>query len=229
MGGSSSFTDYGEFFLNQPVGAVVGGSLFAIALVALVVSSIVQVFVKRCCPKEKETNPIEEGRVEEISEDHRRSFENPVYTNEVKETGNIHKNNTQNEKPLENQISVEHDYVNANKYKKPDSDSEPEIDYENLKEKPLKPPTRKHIEQTENAHQQRDEKDKTTKRRNQKLKNVSFKDQENIPTDNYDRPKPTSARNSSSDDEIPDYDVPKSFPRDSDELPDYDVPKSFTG
>lgn len=186
----------------------------------------------RCCPQKSQMRTLEEGRTRD-SEDQRRSFENPVYTTEVKEAKNFQEDlRTQPEtRKLNSQPSLDHDYINASKYRKIESDSEPEVDYENLKDKHFEPPQRKSIEQIEEVSQPKEKKKKKKKKKKHQTEDATNNEEEKYGIEDYDRPKPTvkPINTSDNDEELPDYDVPKKFTEDNNELPDYDVPKSFTG
>ncbi|CAC5409831.1 unnamed protein product [Mytilus coruscus] len=225
MGRTGEFTDYEQFFTARKAGIFVGAALFAVAVIVVVVSSVYQTIVRRCCPKKKD-NPIKiEEAVPTIAEETRRSFENPVYSQDIKEKQDINVRISR----ADGYLSIEnHEYENATHLKKrTDSDADTDIDYENLKDKKIDPPKEKMKPPMEN---------KTTKKEkaNMQIDNDMNGVEETIET--YDRPQPpksikkrTLEHVDDEDEDAPDYDVPTTFTEDGDKTLDYDVPKSFTG
>lgn len=133
----------------------------------------------------------------------RRSFENPSYSHKVEENDI----NTNKDQDINVRISMaggylsiqNQDYENA-AHLKQRTDSDPDIEYENMKGQQIAPSNKKSSGEDSVSY------DRPPPRRNKTIKEPVEEE-----------------------DELPDYDVPKTFTGDDeDETPDYDVPKSFT-
>ncbi|XP_071143457.1 SUN domain-containing protein 2-like [Mytilus edulis] len=224
MGRTGEFTDYEQFFSARKAGIFVGAALFAVAVIIVVVSSIYQAIVRRCCPSKKDNpNKIEEAVPTKVEET-RRSFENPVYSQDIKEKQDINVRIS----TADGYLSIEnHEYENATHLKKrTESDADTDIDYENLKDKKIDPPKEKKKPPKEN---------KTTKMEKANIQKDNDMNGVEETIETYDRPqapksikKRTLEHVEDEDEDAPDYDVPKTFTEDDEETQDYDVPKSFT-
>lgn len=136
----------------------------------------------------------------------RRSFENPAYLQKVEEK-DISTNKDQDINVRISRaggyLSIEnHDYENA-AHLKQRTDSDPDIDYEIMKDQQISPSNKKSSREDSVNY------DSPPPRSNNTIKEPVEEEDEN---------------------QIPDYDVPKTFTGDDneEETPDYDVPKSFT-
>lgn len=136
----------------------------------------------------------------------RRSFENPAYSHNLEEKDV----NTNTDQDINVRISraggylsiENHDYENA-AHLKQRTDTDPDIDFENMKDQQIPPSNEKSNREDSVSY------DRPPQRRNNTIKEPMEEEDEN---------------------ELPDYDVPKTFTGDDneEETPDYDVPKSFT-